>query len=92
MSEPVRLSAVIHGSVQGVGFRWSVRTLAAKLGLSGYAANRHDGTVQVEAEGDPADLETLEEFLHRGPPGAEVTGVEIRRRPATGEFSRFGTK
>jgi acylphosphatase len=92
MGERLRLSAVIRGEVQGVGFRWAVRMLAGKLGLSGYAANRSDGTVEVQAEGDPSDLDTLEEFLRTGPRGAVVTDVDARRGPATGEFSRFGTK
>jgi acylphosphatase len=92
MAEQLRLSAVIHGDVQGVGFRWTVRMLAEELGLSGYAANRDDGTVEVQAEGDASDLDTLENFLRKGPRWAEVTRVDARRGPATGEFTRFGTK
>ena len=51
MSEPdVRLTAWVHGRVQGVGFRWWTRSRALELGLTGYAANRPDGRVQVVAQ------------------------------------------
>jgi len=92
MSKRLRLTAVIQGTVQGVGFRWAIRARANELRLTGYAANRANGTVEVQAEGDPSDLDALERFLRSGPRGAEVTQVDVRRGPATGEFSRFGTK
>ncbi|MDT5237790.1 MAG: acylphosphatase, partial [Mycobacterium sp.] len=43
----VRLTAWVHGYVQGVGFRWWTRSQALELGLTGYASNRPDGRVQV---------------------------------------------
>ncbi|OBH97508.1 acylphosphatase [Mycobacterium sp. E2733] len=52
MSEPdVRLTAWVHGEVQGVGFRWWTRSRALELGLTGYAANQTDGRVLVVAQG-----------------------------------------
>ncbi|WP_231951330.1 acylphosphatase [Nocardia terpenica] len=48
---PVRLSAWVHGRVQGVGFRWWTRSRALELGLVGYARNTRDGRVHVVAEG-----------------------------------------
>ena len=47
----VRLTAWVHGHVQGVGFRWWTRSRALELGLAGYASNRPDGRVQVVAQG-----------------------------------------
>lgn len=48
MSAPdVRLTAWVHGWVQGVGFRWWTRCRALELGLTGYAANHADGRVLV---------------------------------------------
>jgi acylphosphatase len=92
MSDNIRLSAVIHGRVQGVGFRWTVQTLARELGLTGYVANRPDGAVEVQAEGRPDRLAELEKRLHSGPRGASVTALDVTRGRATGEFSRFATK
>jgi acylphosphatase len=85
----MRLKAVIRGEVQGVGFRWSVQRKAAELGLTGYAENLPDGSVRVEAEGDPDRLDQLEAFLHQGPRWAEVQDLDAQRVPVTGEFHRF---
>jgi acylphosphatase len=89
MSHAERLKAVIRGEVQGVGFRWSVQRQAGQLGLTGYAENLPDGSVRVEAEGDPDRLDQLEAFLRQGPRWAEVASLDSQRVPATGEFHQF---
>jgi acylphosphatase len=89
MNRALRLKAVIKGEVQGVGFRWAVQRQASRLGLTGYAENLPDGTVRVEAEGDPDRLDLLEAFLHQGPRWAEVAALDSERVPATGEFDDF---
>ena len=61
--ERQRIRAIVHGRVQGVGFRYSARQQAAALGLSGWVRNCWDGTVEVEAEG-PADI--VAQFLWPG--------------------------
>ncbi|MEV5648788.1 acylphosphatase [Nocardia sp. NPDC052254] len=58
-AEPVRLSAWVHGTVQGVGFRWWTRARALELGLIGHARNTRDGRVHVVAEGPRAACERL---------------------------------
>jgi acylphosphatase len=89
----VRVSEIflVHGDVQGVGYRWWTRREAARLGLSGTVRNLTDGTVEVMCSGTPDMLERLEEALCRGPslsrvervvrspgsPGFEVVGFEI---------------
>jgi acylphosphatase len=87
-----RLRAVVRGEVQGVGFRWSVQRQAGELGLTGYAENLPDGSVRVEAEGDPDGLDQLEAYLRQGPRWAEVESLDIRRLPATGEFRGFSAR
>lgn len=76
MSESVRLTAWVHGHVQGVGFRWWTRSRALELGLTGYAANQPDGRVLVVAQGSRQACEQLVELL-RGPstPGSVDTVV-----------------
>jgi acylphosphatase len=67
MPEPdVRLTAWVHGSVQGVGFRWWTRARALELGLTGYAANQADGRVLVVAQGPRAAGEKLLQLLEGG--------------------------
>ena len=67
---------VVHGRVQGVGYRWFVQKHAGELGLSGYARNLDDGTVLVHATGPEEQLNRLAGHLHQGPPGSEVRGVD----------------
>ena len=55
----VRLTAWVHGYVQGVGFRWWTRSRALELGLTGFASNRPDGRVQVVAQGSRDACERL---------------------------------
>lgn len=55
----VRLTAWVHGRVQGVGFRWWTRSRALELGLTGYAANKPDGRVHVVAEGPESGCREL---------------------------------
>ncbi len=84
-----RLQATVRGQVQGVGFRWFVVRHASGMGLTGWARNEPDGSVQVVAEGPPQVLTELLARLHEGPPASAVREVESSRSPATGEFRRF---
>lgn len=79
----------ISGRVQGVFFRASTRREAERLGLSGYAVNRSDGTVEVAARGSVDDLDRLADWLGHGPAGARVDQVitqepDQRRMPKSG--------
>ena len=88
-----RLVAIVHGRVQGVGFRYFVHTEARPLALTGYARNLADGrTVEVVAEGVHPELERLLEALRRGTPGSCVEQVAASWEPATGEFAGFGIR
>ncbi len=92
----VRLTAVVHGYVQGVGFRWTTLTVANRLKLHGSAENKMDGTVEVIVEGPRAACEQLLGWLQGdGSRGVRLPGrverVNARWSPATGEFRRFST-
>ncbi len=73
----IRRRVVVHGSVQGVFFRDSVRRLAQQRGVSGWVANRWDGTVEAVLEGDPDAVERLVAFCREGPRGAQVDSVDV---------------
>jgi acylphosphatase len=66
----------IEGRVQGVWFRESTRRQAIARGLTGYAKNLADGSVEVLACGVPAALDQLADWLRQGPPMAQVTSVD----------------
>jgi acylphosphatase len=79
----IRRRVVVHGYVQGVGFRYSVRERARQRGVSGWVSNRHDGSVEAVFEGDQDSVEALVEFMQVGPPGAEVrSGEVVEEEPA----------
>lgn len=67
---------LIEGRVQGVFFRESTRRAAQPLGITGYAKNMEDGSVQVLACGEPGSLNRLAEWLNQGPPMARVDRLE----------------
>ena len=67
---------LVHGSVQGVGYRYFVQKHASLLGLSGYARNLEDGPVEVYAVGAPDLLAELAGRLRQGPRWSDVRGVE----------------
>lgn len=71
----VRLTAWVHGHVQGVGFRWWTRSRALELGLTGYAANRPDGRVQVVAQGPRPGCQQLLDLLQSGQTPGRVDTV-----------------
>ena len=90
---PVRLTAWVHGRVQGVGMRWWIRSGALERGLTGLARNTDDGRVEVVAEGPREAAEGLLAALREGPgrPG-NVTAVTDRWSDAVGGLSGFSER
>lgn len=84
-----RLHASVRGVVHGVGFRYFVLQAARSLRLTGWVANRYDGSVEVVAEGPEERLEVLVREVREGPRSAIVEDVETHWSPATGEFKGF---
>ena len=92
MTSGERLEAVVHGRVQGVGYRYFVVRQATRLGLTGWVANEPGGRVRCVAEGPRADLETLLGLLRDGPPGAWVERVDETWSAPSGTFSDFDVR
>jgi acylphosphatase len=88
----VRLEAVVRGRVQGVGFRYHIVREARRLGLAGWVANEHDGSVRTVVEGPSDALDRMEHLLRTGPPGSFVEAVSLVRMPATGRFDGFAVR
>ena len=80
----IRRHLVVGGSVQGVGFRWSLSREARRLGVQGWVRNRADGTVEAVAEGPDEAVAALVEWCRSGPGGAQVTGVEVTEEAPEG--------
>ncbi|MEH0109551.1 acylphosphatase [Tersicoccus sp. MR15.9] len=88
-SEPSRLTAVVSGMVQGVGFRYWTMEQAHRLQLNGTASNRADGTVRVVVEGSRHDCENLLTTLTSGRTPGTVEDVRSEFSDATGQFHGF---
>ncbi|KRD41441.1 acylphosphatase [Cellulomonas sp. Root930] len=73
----IRRHLVVHGSVQGVGYRWSLAREARRLGVHGWVRNRVDGTVEAVLEGAADAVEALVAWCRTGPGGAVVSGVDV---------------
>jgi len=73
----IRRRAVVHGRVQGVFFRDTMRRLAQSRGVAGWVTNRPDGAVEAVFEGEPEDVESMLSFCREGPRGAIVERVEV---------------
>jgi acylphosphatase len=86
---PVRLTAWIRGRVQGVGFRWWVRSHALSLGLAGWAENLADGRVKVVAEGSKDACAQLLELLGGNDTPGQVAHVTHRWDAARGGLAGF---
>jgi acylphosphatase len=86
---PVRLTAWVHGQVQGVGFRWWTRSRALELGLVGSAANLADGRVEVTVEGSQQACDRLVQLLRSGDAPGSVRSVSTRLSPARGGLDGF---
>lgn len=82
----------MRGRVQGVGFRATAFDEARRLALAGWARNRVDGTVEVLAEGPEPQLVLFLAFLHQGPRGAHVSGVNEEWSEAQGAPIPFQIK
>ena len=85
-----RVHMVASGLVQGVFFRASVRDEARRLGLTGWARNLPDGSVAVEAQGDPRALDELVAAIRRGPGSSVVEHVEVAEVETDESETTFG--
>lgn len=92
MTAGERLEAVVHGQVQGVGYRFFVVRQATRLGLTGWVANEPSGRVRCVAEGPRDDLEALLGLLRDGPPGAWVDRVDATWSAPSGSLTGFDVR
>lgn len=83
------IHAVVHGRVQGVGFRYWARSTAAGLKLTGWVRNLDDGNVELFFQGKPEYVNRFGSLLGHGPPGAYVTQVDSRPVTPRESYDRF---
>ncbi len=78
---------LIHGRVQGVWFRESMRSEAERLGVTGWVRNAPDGSVEAVVQGPDTAVDALIAWARIGPPQARVDRIDLV--DAQGDFSGF---
>ena len=82
----IRRHYIIKGRVQGVGFRYRAYHAAERCGVSGWVRNLYDGSVELEAEGEPADISEMLALIDRGP-FIEIEDIDEKEIPVQGSKS-----
>jgi acylphosphatase len=89
MASKHRLIIKVEGFVQGVGFRWYVQNKAMELGLKGFVKNCQDGSVLIDAEGQPEVLDRLKLLVKKGPSRSMVTNVYVDQKDEFINYTSF---
>ena len=84
-----RRHVFVTGRVQGVGFRWSARSRAGELGLTGWVRNLPDRRVELCFQGEIGAVEEMEDWCRAGSPYSRVTGFSVSEEMTVAGESGF---
>jgi len=85
----IRAEVTVHGTVQGVGFRFATARQAKSLGLAGWVRNTWHHSVEAVFEGEEPNVKSMVRWCHEGPTFARVSHVDVAYLPATGSLQSF---
>lgn len=80
-----RVHVVVRGSVQGVGYRYTLRMVAREAGVAGWVRNLRDGSVEAEVEGTADQVDDVLAWMAEGPPGSRVDSATVTDAQTTGD-------
>jgi len=83
------MQILYSGRVQGVGFRYTAKSVALGFEVTGAVRNLADGRVELIAEGTRAELEEFRRAIQDSDVGALIRNEELSWAEATGEFRGF---
>lgn len=85
-----KVKMTVTGHVQGVGFRFMTKMVADQIGVFGSVRNQSDGSVYIEANGDPAKIEAFIDKIRQSPsPSGEVERLDITEDSSLPEKIKF---
>jgi acylphosphatase len=84
-----RVHVIVDGSVQGVGYRYTMRMVAQRVGVTGWVRNLRDGTVEAEIEGTESQVDEVLAWMAEGPPGSSVTSARVTESAPTTSGGSF---
>jgi len=76
------------GRVQGVGFRWTARRIAARLAIAGWVRNEADGTVRCVIQGEVSELDAFVEAVQEAMVG-NITDTRTSQSEDRGDLDGF---
>ncbi len=80
---------VVHGLVQGVGFRFFAQRVGTRTQVVGTVRNCWNGTVEIVVEGEKKNIDEFIKAVEKGPAGARVERLEIRDIDPSGAYRAF---
>ena len=86
------IQIMVNGRVQGVCFRAYIQKKAIKLGVTGFAKNNIDGTVEIIACGDQENLKKFMTYCHKGSIMAKVNQVIVKEYDTNDSFAHFDVR
>lgn len=87
--ERQRLQIVYSGNVQGVGFRYTVKSLAPGFELTGTVRNLSDGRVELVVEGEKSELKAFQQAIRDSGLGPLISDEDVNLGEARNEFRGF---
>lgn len=88
MAGGTRKEVVFTGRVQGVGFRYTTRSIARGYEVTGFVQNMPDGSVYLVAEGSPAEVKSFVSAL-KARMRSYIRDAQEASAPASGNFESF---
>jgi acylphosphatase len=84
-----RMTVYYSGRVQGVGFRYTVKSITPGFEVTGSVRNLDDGRVELVAEGERDELDAFRQGIRESGLGRLIQREDELFGPATGEFRGF---
>ena len=85
----IRYSIIVHGRVQGVGFRYFTAMQAMKFHLNGWCRNMSNGTVSIEIQGLENDISSFITAIKKGNGFCIVDEIELNKIPIEDNCTRY---
>jgi len=84
-----RLNVLYTGNVQGVGFRYTVKSVVLGFEVTGTIRNLPDGRVELTAEGERTELEAFEQAIRESGLGPLIRQAQVTWSEPQGQFRGF---
>ena len=92
MASATCIRLVVHGSVQGVGFRFAACEAASDCSVTGWVRNLPDGSVEIVAQGSPDAVARMTAWARRGPRYAAVDRVQVETLAESSKLDSFDVR